>query len=218
MPGSASPLGRFLEATRRSLPALIVAAGSAVIFLVAFLVVVGLDPGSTFALLAALLVVSAAAYRLIFGSLRGVERIPVRRALVAGAVGVLAVMGLAQAIPYGRNHTNPPVVSEPAWDSPRTRELVRAACFECHSNESRYPGYSNVAPISWALTQHINRAREAMNFSDWANRSLTATYIAQVLTEGEMPPWRFRLLHPEARLTAAEKAELIAGLHATLGD
>lgn len=127
------------------------------------------------------------------------------------------VFGAIQAIPYGRDHTNPPVVSEPAWDSPRPRELVAAVCFECHSHESRYPGYSNVAPISWALTGHITRARQAMNFSDCANRSLTADYIAEVLTEGEMPPWNFRLLHPGARLTTTDKQELIDGMRATLG-
>jgi mono/diheme cytochrome c family protein len=213
-----APSGGFLRVVRNSLPAIVLGAGASAVFLAAFILVVGLDPGSTIALLGAILVVSGVAYRLIFGSLRGLDRIPVRRAVVAAAVGVVVVVGLAQAIPYGRSHTNPPVVSEPAWDSPRTRELVKAACFECHSYESAYPGYSNVAPISWALTQHISRGRQAMNFSDWANSSLTATYIAEVLSEGRMPPWNFRLLHPEARLTAAEKQELIDGLRATLGD
>lgn len=208
----------FLKTAGRSLPTIALAAVAAAFFLAALIVLVGLDPGSSLALLAAILVVTGVAYRLIFGSLRGTARISMGRAVVAGAIGVLVVLGVAQAIPYGRDHANPPVESEPAWDSPRTRELAAAACFMCHSNETRWPGYSNVAPISWALTEHITAARDRMNFSDWAGRPMGSGEIAEVVGEGEMPPWNFRLLHPEARLTDAEKAELIQGIRATLGN
>jgi hypothetical protein len=54
---------------------------------------------------------------------------------------------------YGRDHSNPPVRIEPRWDRARTRELAVRACFDCHSNQTRWPWYSHVAPISW-LVQH----------------------------------------------------------------
>src|SRR5690349_11025724 len=76
------------------------------------------------------------------------------RFLKGVGLGLLAITGLfllIQAVPYGRAHTNPPVVSEPHWDSPRTRELAKRACFDCHSNETRWPWYSHVAPMSWVL-------------------------------------------------------------------
>ena len=56
-------------------------------------------------------------------------------------------------VPYGRDHVNPPVGAEPSWDSPETRALARQACFDCHSNETEWPAYSTVAPVSW-LIQH----------------------------------------------------------------
>jgi hypothetical protein len=55
-------------------------------------------------------------------------------ALVA-ILGPLVLLGAAQLVPYGRDHTNPSIVAEPAWDSPETRALAKTACFDCHSNE-----------------------------------------------------------------------------------
>jgi len=202
---------------RRSLAALLLSMGVSAAFAVAFIVVVGLDPGITFALLAALLVSAASAYRVLFGSPRRAGGITVGRTVMAGALATLVVFGAIQAIPHGRDHTNPPVVSEPAWDSPRTRELAAAACFLCHSNETRWPGYTNVAPVSWALTDHILTARDTFNFSAWEEFPTSARLIEAAIRDGRMPPWNFRLLHPEARLSAAEKEELIAGIRATLG-
>ena len=69
------------------------------------------------------------------------------RALVAGVV----VFGLIQLVPYGRDHANPPVTREVKWDSPRTRALAAGACFDCHSNLTTWPWYSNVAPVSWLV-------------------------------------------------------------------
>ena len=60
----------------------------------------------------------------------------------------LATLLIIQLIPYGKDHSNPPVNGEPAWSSPRTRELMVNACFGCHSNSVEYPAYASVAPIS----------------------------------------------------------------------
>ena len=66
---------------------------------------------------------------------------------------------LMQFVPYGRNHSNPPVISEPHWDSPQTRELAVDACFDCHSNETNWPWYSNIAPVSWMVQRHTDEGR-----------------------------------------------------------
>lgn len=138
--------------------------------------------------------------------------------VVAGVVVFAAI----QLVPYGRAHENPPVTAEPAWDGPRTEDLVRAACYDCHSNETRWPWYARIAPASWLLTRDVEEGREVMNFSEWSfspeEAALVAVAIEEVVRDGEMPPRQYRLVHPEAQLSAAERQELIDGVRASLGE
>lgn len=137
--------------------------------------------------------------------------------IVIGVVVALAL--LIQLVPYGRNHTNPPVVQEPNWDSQTTRDLAKRACFDCHSNETVWPWYSNIAPVSWLVQRDTMEGRSKLNFSEWVNGSeqLRETdEIYEVIQEGEMPPPFYLPLHPEANLTEAEKQTLIKGLQNTL--
>ncbi len=129
----------------------------------------------------------------------------------------LGLFGLIQLVPYGRNHTNPPVVAEPTWDSPQTRALAARACLDCHSNQTVWPWYSNIAPVSWLVQHDVDEARQRLNFSEWGTRRQESHEIPEVIQSGEMPPIQFLLLHPEARLTQTEKQELIQGFQATLG-
>lgn len=129
----------------------------------------------------------------------------------------VAVLVLMQLVPYGRDHTNPPVREEPKWDSPRTRELFRRACFDCHSNETVWPWYSNVAPVSWMVQNDVDGGREHLNFSEWDRPQSRAREVAEEVLEGEMPPWFYLPLHPEAKLSDAEKRELVDGAEKTLG-
>jgi hypothetical protein len=127
---------------------------------------------------------------------------------------------LIQLVPYGRNHTNPPVISEPAWNSPQTKQLAQRACFDCHSNETVWPFYSHVAPASWLVQDHVDEGRQVLNFSEWSNgrrEGEEGEEMAEVIYEGEMPPANYLLLHPEARLTDAEKQLLAGGLMAAGG-
>jgi hypothetical protein len=143
----------------------------------------------------------------------------VRRLLKALAVGLawtIAVFGLMQLIPYGRTHSNPPTTKEPAWNSPRTRELAVRACFDCHSNETRWPWYADVAPLSWVVQRDVEAAREVVNFSTWNLTYDLAPYSGQSLLFGNMPPTKYRLAHPEADLTHQETLELARGLDVTL--
>lgn len=132
-------------------------------------------------------------------------------------LAIVVLLVLIQLVPYGRAHTNPPVVQEPAWDSPTTRTLAKRACFDCHSNETAWPWYTNVAPVSWMIQRHVDEGRQKLNFSDWGNsREREVDEIAEVILEGEMPLPNYLPMHPEARLTPAEKQALIDGLNASL--
>lgn len=132
-------------------------------------------------------------------------------------VVTVAGLGTLQVVPYGRAHTNPVVVQEPAWDSPRTRELAKRACFDCHSNETRWPGYSHVAPMSWALERDVENGRSVLNFSDWSQPWELAPESGATVLRREMPPRSYKMMHPEARLSDSETEELARGLDATFG-
>lgn len=132
-------------------------------------------------------------------------------------IGVVVAVGLLiQLIPYGHDHTNPPVVAEPAWDSPQTRELAVRACFDCHSNETKTYWFSGIAPFSWLIRSDIDEGRGRLNFSDWTGNSREADEAAESVQRGSMPPIQYTLIHPEARLGDAEKTALEQGLTATL--
>ncbi|MBX3248686.1 MAG: heme-binding domain-containing protein [Myxococcales bacterium] len=133
-----------------------------------------------------------------------------------GLVGI-GLFLVAQLVPYGRAHTNPPVVQEPAWDRPATRALAVRACFDCHSNETRWPWYAHVAPMSWLVQRDVDVGRRVMNFSEWNRRYEEADEAAETVLEGEMPLGVYLLLHPSARLSVDEKRALADGLAATVG-
>jgi hypothetical protein len=143
----------------------------------------------------------------------------IKKILVIGAISLIAIFLLIQLLPYGKNHTNPPVVQEPNWDSQQTRELAARACFDCHSNQTVWPWYSKIAPVSWMVYRDTMEGREALNFSEWSpNRFEDAVEeAAEVVLEGEMPPAKYFPTHPEARLTSAERQILADGLIKTLG-
>jgi hypothetical protein len=132
----------------------------------------------------------------------------------------IAVFLLIQLVPYGKDHTNPPVTGEPAWDSPQTRELAKRSCFDCHSNETTYPWYSNIAPVAWLVQNDIDEGRGRLNFSEWETGSPRAkragNEVGEVIASGKMPMPIYLLQHPSAALTDAEKQALISGLEASL--
>ncbi len=133
-------------------------------------------------------------------------------------VGVVVTAVAIQFVPYGKNHTNPPIISEPQWDSPRTKELFNNACANCHSHQTTYPWYSDVAPISWLLQRDIDEGREHFNVSAWgAQKKNEGKDAAKEVREGEMPPWFYLPTHPEAKLTDMQKQDLISGLVKTFG-
>lgn len=122
-----------------------------------------------------------------------------------------------QLVPYGRSHVNPPVIGEPAWDTPETRALVKQACFDCHSNETEWPAYASIAPASWLVQHDVDEGRSALNFSEWPRPQKDAHEAVEVVTEGEMPPVAYTLVHTHARLNTADRDRLARGLAKTLG-
>lgn len=127
-----------------------------------------------------------------------------------------ALMGLLiQLIPYGAGRPNPPVANEPEWNETRTRDLFFRACRDCHSNETVWPWYARVAPASWLVRWDVEAGREHFNVSEWGREHNGAEEAADMVRSGVMPLPRYVLLHPAARLSEAEQAELAAGLEAT---
>jgi mono/diheme cytochrome c family protein len=139
-----------------------------------------------------------------------------KKYLIYFAVFVAAIFGLIQLIPFGHNHTNPPVVSEPNWSSPEARALVKEHCFQCHSNETTWPWYSNIAPGSWLIAMDVNEGRRKFNFSDWNKRPGELDEMVETINEGEMPPFQYWIFHPEARMNDAQKQQLIQALESSL--
>ena len=139
-----------------------------------------------------------------------------KKAIVYIFLAGIIIFGLIQLLPIGKNHANPPTVSEPAWDSPATRAAVKEHCFQCHSNETEWPWYSNIAPASWLIYSDVVEARSAFNFSDWNAHPGELDEMIEAINEGSMPPIQYWIFHPNSRLASAQKQSLIAGLKATL--
>ncbi len=135
-------------------------------------------------------------------------------------IGLLLLL-LAIAIQFVPvNRTNPAV--DPNQDylkvsaaPAEVARLLKASCYDCHSNEAKYPWYSYVAPVSFLVQNHIQEGRSKLNFSTWGSNSSgqdlaeAAEEIPEVIAEGEMPLWDYQLMHPEAKLSDAEKRTLI---------
>jgi Haem-binding domain len=135
---------------------------------------------------------------------------------IVKVLGILVLIGLVvfaliQLIPYGRSHKNPSVVQEPAWDA-QTRAIAKKACFDCHSNETVWPWYSNIAPVSWLVQRDVDEGRSKLNFSDWGHNVRSVAEIIDEIQGGDMPPGQYKLMHPAAKLTATEKQTFIQGL------
>lgn len=137
--------------------------------------------------------------------------------IVKGVIAGIVLLIVIQFVPYGKDHSNPPVIAEPAWDQPATRATFMRVCADCHSNETKWPWYSNFAPASWLLTFDIEEGRNHFNVSEWDPQNNMGGWIAKQVELGEMPPARYLLAHPEARLADEEKTVYIKGLRSTFG-
>lgn len=124
---------------------------------------------------------------------------------------VLAAFGLgivlAQVVQPSR--TNPPVAGEIAAPA-EVHAILRRACYDCHSNETVWPWYSRVAPVSWLVARDVNEGRRHLNFSAWNQRTpeRQAKGIQRSWREverGDMPLWFYLPLHSQARLSDGDR-------------
>ena len=120
----------------------------------------------------------------------------------------IVLLGAAQFVPVDR--TAPPSGTEvPA--PPEVRAVLKRACYDCHSNETKWPWYSHVAPVSWLIASDVHEGREAMNYSTWnqlspKKQAKRFRHSWEHVDEGEMPLWFYIPMHPEAKLTDVDKA------------
>jgi len=127
---------------------------------------------------------------------------------------LLVLLQLARFVVGPLKITNPPATYTVQWDSARTQTIWQESCHDCHSNATTWPWYAYIAPPGWLVAWDVHRGREEFNISEgW----IPADEIAEVIREGEMPPWQYRLIHTGAKLDETEKNDLLAGLQATFG-
>lgn len=124
-------------------------------------------------------------------------------------VGVIIIVLLVAIQFWPIDRTNPPVRSD-IQAPPEVKQVFRSACYDCHSNESRWPWYGYVAPVSWLLASDISEARGHLNFSEWGtipagDRPATAKHIWKEVSDGDMPLLMYRIMHSDARLSEAQK-------------
>ena len=133
------------------------------------------------------------------------------------ALGFIALLVIIQF--FRIDKTNPAIIQENDFISitnppENIKQLLKTSCYDCHSNESTYPWYTNIAPISWWVKQHINEAREELNFSEWGTftekrKKHKLEECFEMVEEGEMPLKSYLIVHDEAKLTTEQKNELV---------
>jgi hypothetical protein len=138
--------------------------------------------------------------------------LPSRRVLKLALLAGLALLLLIQVVPYGHAHSNPPVTRAAKWPPGPGQQIAEAGCYDCHSNLTGWRWYSNVAPASWLVQHDVEDGRSALDFSEWDKPQPDASEVAGMVTSGEMPPLQYRLIHPAARLSSAERKQLAAAI------
>ncbi|MCE7995093.1 MAG: heme-binding domain-containing protein [Roseivirga sp.] len=125
------------------------------------------------------------------------------------AILLLVILVIIQFI------NRPEQISEPVTEndiigtlniSPGMSDLLKAACYDCHSNQPRYPWYSEIAPFSWWIGEHIEHGRDELNFSEWATfskrkRDHKLEEMVEEVEEGHMPLPKYTWMHSDARLS-----------------
>jgi hypothetical protein len=125
---------------------------------------------------------------------------------------------LLQAVPYGWWHENPPVVRDAPWPDEESRRIARESCYSCHSNETDWPVYAYVAPMSWLVRYDVQGGRDELNFSDWDEYRDEADDAVEMVREGAMPLDRYTWIHRDAALTEQERDHLVAALLQMAGE
>ena len=142
----------------------------------------------------------------------------VRVSAGAGASGLLLMWIVASLLVHSLPHRISDRASTPLFPgagiTPSVTNIFDRACINCHSENTSWPWYSEVAPVSWVVESDVKRARERLNVSRWdqldtPGQRLLLTAIATVIENREMPPRRYLIFHSEAKLSVDESVEVI---------
>jgi heme-binding protein len=138
-----------------------------------------------------------------------------KKVLLAVAAGTVAAVGGSLIHPFGKTAVSGPsqAILCDAQTDPDTLAIVQRACQNCHSENTKWPWYGHVAPVSWMLARDVQQARAHMNLSKWqdystGDRLRLLSAIGSAARNRAMPPQRYLLLHPEARLSAGERQQI----------
>ena len=139
--------------------------------------------------------------------------------IVASIILVMLVMVVGLSRPRNRVDQATSVAQDPRDIEPlrgsEPGKMLAQACGNCHSNQTEWPWYSHVAPVSWWIQSHVREGREELNFSEWTRYTALERHnelesICGVVSNGRMPPASYRVLHPESRLEAEDKKLICA--------
>ena len=138
---------------------------------------------------------------------------PWRSVGLAAALGIAGIFLAIQLVPVKRE--NPPSENDIAAP-PAVASILRRACYDCHSNETRWPWYTHIAPVSWVMAYDVHEGRHSMNYSNWNGldegvRTRLLRLTRRDVDNARMPPWFYIYpLHLEARLAAADRNRIAA--------
>jgi hypothetical protein len=135
-----------------------------------------------------------------------------RKVLKWIAVAVALVFVGAQFVPVGMS--NPPFDRSRSLEArlrvtPEVSAILARSCNDCHTQQTRYPWYSKVAPFSWLLADHIREGRDHLNFSNWASydaeeQDLLLQNVCRITKRGAMPIKSYLYIHRDAKLSEAD--------------
>lgn len=114
-----------------------------------------------------------------------------------------------QLVPYGWQHDNPAEPSPIQFPDQESAALWTSACADCHSNRTNWPAWSFVAPVSWLVRSDVDAGGDEFNVPNWDRSRRKAEEAAEEIEDGGMPPSKYTLLHPDAKLSEAEKQVLV---------
>jgi hypothetical protein len=134
-------------------------------------------------------------------------------------VGLIALFIVIQAVRL--NRTNPPVIPSRALEAhvqvpPEVLSVLKRSCYDCHSNSTVWPWYSNIAPVSWYVIRDVNVGRSHVNLQDWEaqiNEQEGKEHlglVCKLVREGKMPPADYRTIHKDTNVTPAETEAICA--------
>lgn len=133
-------------------------------------------------------------------------------------LGLLVILVLIQFYRPAKNiATETPKTDFLAVTNPTnsTAKLIKDACYDCHSNNTKYPWYNNIAPVSWVIAHHVDEGKEHLNYSEWSTFSVKKKNhkleeMIEMIEEREMPLESYLPMHPEAKLSNEQITELNA--------